>query len=606
MKKRNYILNKYLINITLIITFFFKFSIEGSVEDKNNVRNKEIKIDKFYGIPDEKLQFYQPNEQNVFKCLDGSKTISYDSINDDYCDCPDGSDEPGTSACLNSMFYCKNKGHVPAYIPSSRVNDGTCDPECCDGSDEYSSDIQCPNICEKVSYEQNKEEIERKKVLKEGLAKKAKYLEDAANMIKKENEKKEKLELEINNLNVKIERLKEIQTIAENVDKRVQEIKEKEVNKIIIEKCPNVLKECNSEYNDINSELNINSKKVEKYEDGFQNISNLLDDIQNILTSDNNESKLNEVISSIRNIQDEIQNLQNEENEVDDEIIENVEDNNDEEDGTINNEKDKFPLNLDVDMNKFKKEFELSPCEDSSKNILICVGSGIKSLFIGMKENLNNDTKNLLGWKGWRRLKNPLNLTIKNIVNKVKKLNKISKDFRRSENGDDSRDFEFDINFEELKNNYLEVKSLIKSAQSSYDKKEKELNKIKEKTDIDFGPQNVFKTLYNKCYDVEASGYIYTLCLFKDAKQKPKDGNSSTNLGTWNGFDSPTVMKFSNGEKCWNGPQRSAKVILKCSDKNELSNVSEPSKCEYEMIFYTPAVCLEIDEKSGSNKKDEL
>jgi protein kinase C substrate 80K-H len=52
-------------------------------------------------------------------------------INDDYCDCGDGTDEPSTSACSGGQFYCNDQ----TAIPSSRVNDGICD--CCEGTDEY-------------------------------------------------------------------------------------------------------------------------------------------------------------------------------------------------------------------------------------------------------------------------------------------------------------------------------------------------------------------------------------------------------------------------------------------------------------------------------------
>ena len=49
------------------------------------------------GIDPALASFYEP-KGNLFKCLDGLKTIKYKFINDDYCDCYDGSDEPGATS----------------------------------------------------------------------------------------------------------------------------------------------------------------------------------------------------------------------------------------------------------------------------------------------------------------------------------------------------------------------------------------------------------------------------------------------------------------------------------------------------------------------------
>lgn len=127
------------------------------------------------GAPSDAQQKYvmQMKAGPGFHCFDKSKHFdSFEVVNDDYCDCPDGSDEPGTSACagLASLapkgFACAwaKGGDVASKAPVASmgslvgptgivrlgsVNDNICD--CCGGEDEWDSDVKCPNRCQELA-----------------------------------------------------------------------------------------------------------------------------------------------------------------------------------------------------------------------------------------------------------------------------------------------------------------------------------------------------------------------------------------------------------------------------------------------------------------------
>jgi hypothetical protein len=70
-------------------------------------RSKELRL--LRGVaPNEMAIYRRSGETGVFKCIVGGVSIQLadSSVNDDYCDCDDGSDEPGTSACINSRSSC--------------------------------------------------------------------------------------------------------------------------------------------------------------------------------------------------------------------------------------------------------------------------------------------------------------------------------------------------------------------------------------------------------------------------------------------------------------------------------------------------------------------
>jgi hypothetical protein len=63
----------------------------------------------------------------------------------------------------------------------------------------------------------------------------------------------------------------------------------------------------------------------------------------------------------------------------------------------------------------------------------------------------------------------------------------------------------------------------------------------------------------SRCFEADVDKYVYEVCPYKDAAQK--EVGSRVNLGSWKGFeDNYSVMSFTGGQHCWNGPQRSMTV----------------------------------------------
>eukprot|EP00553_Chaetoceros_curvisetus_P013087 CAMPEP_0204638084 /NCGR_PEP_ID=MMETSP0717-20131115/38456_1 /ASSEMBLY_ACC=CAM_ASM_000666 /TAXON_ID=230516 /ORGANISM="Chaetoceros curvisetus" /LENGTH=200 /DNA_ID=CAMNT_0051657727 /DNA_START=5 /DNA_END=607 /DNA_ORIENTATION=+ len=107
-----------------------RFTVTGSLHnDMKSAISKEMHH--IPNMPITKPKITMVGGKEAVKCSDGSFGV----LNDDYCDCLDGSDEPNTSACSNILvqrrsFLC-NDG---TRIFPSRINDGVKD--CPDGSDE--------------------------------------------------------------------------------------------------------------------------------------------------------------------------------------------------------------------------------------------------------------------------------------------------------------------------------------------------------------------------------------------------------------------------------------------------------------------------------------
>lgn len=494
-----------------------------------------VEVQRPRGVPLSKRQFY--DENSPFTCLDGSRTIPFDQVNDDYCDCKDGSDEPGTAACPNGKFHCTNAGYKPTFIASSRINDGICD--CCDTTDEYNSGAKCENTCKELGRKEKEVLQKMAEITREGFLLKQQLIQEAKATHQEKQKKLTELQNNKKEIEDKVEALRTIKETAEQPEKEAKErhLKAWEEQKAVIraEKDKTRMVEAFLELDDDAdgfvsvAELQTHAELDPETDSPFleTEAKGLLGGVEQVDTAafDNVWSNIKDkFVSESQPVESAPVETPAEENK------EPVTDN----DSEPYPEDDDIPEEDDDDVDEDDEYPEEDKAPPTSKT--------------PQKEE-DEDTMP------------PYNANTQALIDEAQK----------------ARD-----EFDESERALREVEDQIKNT-------EKELS-------FDLGPNAEFSYLYSQCYELTTSEYIYRLCPFNRVSQKPKFGGSETNLGTWGMWAGPDnnkyiVMKYEHGTGCWQGPSRSTTVKMTCGKETAVLSTSEPSRCEYLMEFTTPAVC---------------
>ncbi|KAI8526435.1 hypothetical protein RHMOL_Rhmol13G0307300 [Rhododendron molle] len=540
------------------------------------------------GIPPQDESYFKAlSSSGAIKCKDGSKKFTKSQLNDDFCDCPDGTDEPGTSACPNGKFYCRNAGHAPLSIFSSKVNDGICD--CCDGSDEYDGKVKCSNTCweaGKVARDKLKKKIA---TYQEGVTLRKHEIEQAKLAVAKDEAELSKLKNEEKILKGLVQQLKEHKENIEKAEEKERLQKEKE------EKEKKEVEEAHREKSKDVEEVSSQGKPLESTSDDH---IGLLEDSP--LDKEHSIDPVHELESADSSGNDDLPT-----NEVEEGAAKKEEDssvahesgpdiNVEEKDASENAEalsKEELGRLVasrwtgEVDAGKDDKH-EISDDSPSDAHDEEYEGYDSESEDDSQKYNEDDEEEEEEHVEDFEEEKHD--------------------DF--SSPGKSTSDDELDVpdtttssspswleKIQQTVRNILQVVNLFQTpvdvseaaqVRKEYDESSSKLSKIQsrissltKKLDQDFGPDKEFYSFYSKCFEIKQNKYVYKICPFKQASQE--EGHSTTRLGNWDKFeDSYKAMLFSSGDKCWNGPDRSLKVRLRCGLKNEATDVDEPSRCE--------------------------
>jgi protein kinase C substrate 80K-H len=167
------------------------------------------------------------------------------------------------------------------------------------------------------------------------------------------------------------------------------------------------------------------------------------------------------------------------------------------------------------------------------------------------------------------------------------------------------------------------AREVMQQVENELNDKKREVDNLTSDLEKDYGPDDVFRALKDQCVSQDSGEYTYELCWMGKTTQKSKKGGAHTGMGNFARFDKiqvdeevgddgkglgsgeRLVLKYENGQHCWNGPNRETTVIVACAEKDEIWKVAEMEKCIYRMDVGTPAAC-EPRNDGPKGAKDEL
>mmetsp|Transcript_18697 Transcript_18697/g.31152 ORF Transcript_18697/g.31152 Transcript_18697/m.31152 type:complete len:613 (+) Transcript_18697:17-1855(+) len=548
----------------------------------------------FYrGIPLHQRKLF---DGELFTCTsDSSTVIPRARINDNYCDCPDGSDEPGTSACSNGVFTCQNEGFKPLQLTSSRVDDGVCD--CCDGTDEDGRQGMCENTCDAEAAASRKALEASLRAYKDGSKVREEYIRDITAQVNEGetamaalDANVERVVEEVSRLQARLEGEVEAERVEQDAIKRrmlaeyaallhLEELQVPDLASLIAnlftvfdvidEDVPELLVALRKDDADamrpaveVRTGVTGDMDTYGDYHDDYDN-----DDFEQPAATAIPEYKEQEPAAASVEVYTAA-NCALLKHEMDDRL-------------------GPFCALQPEDLRRFVVQYLIS--RKATKEAQLIFG------FFSLKKSFADSAEFVTEYNG---VNNQPATPCPSELAAVEGACDLDEALRKVMATHNPADYK--------KKGAEDIRESLRSLSS----KQTELQgRRKDHEDLvraskDYVGFFDLLALRNKCFDKQDGQYTYSVCLGKDVRQRDSGGGGSTLLGN---FQNPSSgvqrlhepqkslpglrMKFERGQHCHAFGPRSAEVLLSCGAENRLLESAEPSTCFYSFRMESPVAC---------------